>query len=93
MSLSSIITEALGNVNWLQEAEKGVTITESLAPLLIKTATDAYNAAKGNGSLLTVIQDIESDLPAAEAAFTANNTQVVPAPTTAEVETPPGAVG
>lgn len=80
-SLSNILGGFFRNVNWVQEAEKGVTVAESLAPLLVKTAMDGYNAAKGNGSLLTVFRDIENDAPALEAAFKANNTEVTaPAP-------------
>lgn len=82
-SLSNVLSGLVKDVNWLSEAEKGVTIAESLGPLLLKTATDGYNAAKGSGSLLSVLTDIERDIPAFEQAFRANNTEVAlsaPAP-------------
>lgn len=77
MSLSTIIADALSGVDWLGQAASGTNHTDSLIPLLIKTAIDGFKAAEGGGSLLTVITDIEADIPALIDAFTANNKQAV----------------
>jgi len=78
LSVSSIIGEVLNKTNWLDEATKATDSTSSLLPLLVKTAIDGYNAAKGGGSLLTVIADLEKDVAAYEAARSSNH---APAPT------------
>lgn len=80
MSISSIVTSALSGIDWFAEAEKATTDSDSLLPLLVKTAIDGYNAARGNGSILTVIGDVENDINTYTQKFNANQPQPNTAP-------------
>lgn len=81
--ISTIVEDALKGVNWLEQAQSGTTDSESIGPLLIKTALDGFRLATGGGSIMQLISDIEADIPAALAAFRANNTEQAPVPVAA----------
>lgn len=91
-SLKSL-TGLFSGFDFVGEATKAVTISESLGPLLMKAAADGYAAASAPNpkSIIQVLADIEAFIPAAHDALTANNVHVVTSAGGTAVQTPESA--
>lgn len=91
-SLKSL-TSLFAGFDFVGEATKAITISESLGPLLMKAAADGYAAASAPNpkSIIAVLSDIEAFIPAAHDALTANNVHVVASVGGTAVQTPESA--